>query len=80
MAIDTHLDLRQSRFGDIPALFRNFRQAFQRRQVETELDGLSDRFLRDIGVERGEISQRVEREITRNALADLGWSGRSRRR
>jgi uncharacterized protein YjiS (DUF1127 family) len=80
MAIDTHLDLRQSRFGDIAALFRNFRQAFQRRQVETELDGLSDRFLRDIGVERGEISQRVEREITRNALADLGWSGRSRRR
>ena len=79
MAIDIHLDSSPSRFGSIAALLRNIRQALRRRQVETELDGLSDRYLRDIGVERAEISRQVAREITRTSLAEVGWSSKTRR-
>jgi uncharacterized protein YjiS (DUF1127 family) len=78
MAIDIPLDTSPSRFGSIAALLRHFRHALQCRQVETELDGLSDRYLRDIGVERAEISQQVAREITRTSLAEVGWSNRPR--
>jgi uncharacterized protein YjiS (DUF1127 family) len=77
MAIDIQLnDSAPGRFGSIAALFRSFRQALRRQQVETELNGLDDRQLRDIGVERAEISQKVARDMTRVSLAGLGWPKR----
>jgi uncharacterized protein YjiS (DUF1127 family) len=80
MAIDIQLnDRAPGRPGGIAALLRTFRQALQHRQVETELDGLSDRQLRDIGVERAEISEKVARDMTRVSLAGLGWPNRPRR-
>lgn len=78
MAIDIHLnDGTTSRNGRIAILFRTFRQALKRRQVESELNGLDDRQLRDIGVERTEISEKVARDMARVSLAGLGWPDRS---
>lgn len=78
MAIDIHLnDGTTNRNGRIAALFRTFRQALKRRQVESELNGLDDRQLRDIGVERAEISEKVARDMARVSLAGLGWPNRS---
>ena len=66
--------------GGIGAVLRIVRQALKRRQAETEIGALSDRYLRDIGVERSQISERVAREIGRVSLAEVGWPRRPHRR
>jgi uncharacterized protein YjiS (DUF1127 family) len=45
-------------------------------RAETELNALSDHFLRDIGVDRTDISELVKREIARQSLLDSGWPRR----
>lgn len=61
--------------------FRQFRDALRYRSAETELNALSERYLRDVGVERRCISKTVEAEITGISMLDTGWTkprGRSR--
>lgn len=53
---------------------RSFRMALRHRATEDELDGLSDRYLRDVGVDRRQISRAVSAEITRASLVDTGWT------
>jgi len=53
--------------------FRLFRAALRHRGTTSELDGLSDRYLSDIGVDRRQISDAVKAEITRSHLLDAGW-------
>ena len=48
-------------------------------RATNELNDLSDRYLRDIGVHRPEIAETVRREITRNSLLDAGWPRQPRR-
>jgi uncharacterized protein YjiS (DUF1127 family) len=55
---------------------RFIREVLQSRRAETELNALSDHFLRDIGVDRPEISELVKREITRDSLLGTGWPRR----
>ena len=42
-------------------------------RAETELNDLSDRDLRDIGVHRPQIAELVRREATRDLLLQAGW-------
>jgi uncharacterized protein YjiS (DUF1127 family) len=58
----------------IARAFRSFRMALRHGATEDELGGLSDRYLRDVGVDRRQISQAVSAEITRAALVDTGWT------
>lgn len=58
---------------------RQFRDALRYRAAESELDTLSDRYLRDVGVERRSISKAVEAEITGISLLDTGWAKPRRR-
>lgn len=53
---------------------RQFRDAMRYRAAESELDALSERYLRDVGVERRSISKAVEAEITGISLLDTGWA------
>ena len=48
-------------------------------RATNELNDLSDRYLRDIGVHRPEIAETVRREIARNSLLDAGWPRQPRR-
>lgn len=58
---------------------RRFRDAL-RYQTDDELDNLSLRYLRDVGVvSRLSISQAVETEITGISLRDSGWAKPRRR-
>jgi uncharacterized protein YjiS (DUF1127 family) len=64
----------------LPALVaeipRFIRAVLQSRRAETELNALSDHFLKDIGVDRSDISELVKREITRDSLLNTGWPRR----
>jgi uncharacterized protein YjiS (DUF1127 family) len=56
-----------------PSLFVRLREAWQRSCAVNELNGLSDRHLRDIGVERREIGSVIDRELARLRWSDLAW-------
>ena len=58
---------------------RQFRDALRYRAAESELDSLSEHYLRDVGVERRNISRAVEAEITGISLRDAGWAKPRRR-
>lgn len=58
---------------------RQFRDALRYRSAESELDVLSERYLRDVGVERRCISKAVEAEITGISMLDTGWAKPRRR-
>lgn len=77
MATDTDLSCGPSASWRLPyaiaQFFLSFRAALRYRVAEGELDGLPDRALRDIGVERRQISETVRAEITRTSLMDAGW-------
>jgi uncharacterized protein YjiS (DUF1127 family) len=77
MALDTNISRGPSASwrlsSAIPQFFRSFRAAMRHRVAEGELDGLPDRALRDIGIERRQISEAVRTEITRTSLMDAGW-------
>ena len=57
-------------------LLLELRRIFRQRHAEAELNGLTDRYLRDIGIERTQISETVAREISRTSLGELGWRNR----
>ena len=56
-----------------PSLFARLHEAWQRSCAVNELNGLSDRHLRDIGVERREIGSVIDRELARLRRGDLAW-------
>ena len=56
-----------------PSLFVRLREAWQRNCAVNELNGLSDRHLRDIGVERREIRSVIDHELARLRRSDLAW-------
>lgn len=58
----------------VARFFRSFHAALRYRVAEDEMGGLSDRYLRDIGVERSQISEAVRAQITRTSLMDTGWA------
>ncbi|BCH30137.1 hypothetical protein MesoLjLc_20670 [Mesorhizobium sp. L-8-10] len=58
----------------IAQAYRSFRMALRHRATADELDGLSDRYLRDVGVDRRQISAAVSAEITRATLVGTGWA------
>lgn len=58
---------------------RRFRDALRYRDADDELAKLSDRYLRDVGVDRHDISSKVETEITGITLLDTGWAKPPRR-
>ena len=74
---------RTARLWRLPAAIasaiRFFRAIIDSHRAETELNGLSDRYLHDIGVDRRQISEVVQREIARSQLLDAGWRGSPRR-
>ena len=49
---------------------------FKAHRAENELNDLSDRDLRDIGVDRQQIGELVKREIAHDALLGTGWPRR----
>jgi len=63
----------------IAGLARFVRVILKAHRAETELNGLSDRYLRDIGVHRPQIAETVKREVTRNLLLEAGWRPHRRR-
>lgn len=76
MSAITHLPSRPSWHlsSAIAQAYRFFRMALRHRMTEDELGGLSDRYLRDVGVDRRQISEAVSAEITRASLLDAGWT------
>ena len=60
----------------LPALLRAI---FRAHRAEAELNDLSDRDLRDIGVHRPQIAELVRREATRDLLLQAGWPHQPRR-
>lgn len=63
----------------LPALLTGFsrfvRAVFASHRAEKELEALPDHYLQDVGVDPRQISHRVEREITRHHLIEMGWRG-----
>ena len=59
-----------------PSLFSRMGEALLRMRAINELNGLSDRHLKDIGVERREIGTIVESELQRLRRSDLTWHNR----
>lgn len=64
----------------IAGLVRFVRAVLASHRAEKEISGLSDHHLQDIGVERAQISELVEREVTRRQLLDAGWTGQREHR
>lgn len=60
----------------IAGLAQFVRVILKARRVENELNDLSDRYLRDIGVHRPQIPEMVRREVARNYLLQAGWPRR----
>ncbi len=54
-----------------PGLFAVIRGWFRRLTAVNELEQLSDRALRDIGIERGDIERVARRELARIHASDL---------
>jgi uncharacterized protein YjiS (DUF1127 family) len=69
----------QRRSISLTGLARFVRSRFGGRDTESEVDGLSDRYLMDIGVDRRQVSDRAEREIMQSRLLDMGWRSSPRR-
>ena len=59
-------------------LVRFVRVILKTHRAVSELNDLSDRDLRDIGVDRSQIAETVKREIARNFLLGTGWPHRHR--
>lgn len=78
MSAITHLPSRHSASWRLSSVIRqalrSFHAALRHRATEDELGGLSDRYLRDVGVDRRQISEAVSAEITRASLLDAGWT------
>lgn len=78
MSAITHYPSRHSSSWHVSSAiaqaYRFFRMALRHRAIEDELGGLSDRYLRDVGVDRRQISEAVSAEITRASLLDAGWT------
>ena len=55
------------------ALLRFARVIMWTHRAENEINELSDRTLRDIGIDRLQISEVVKREVARNFLLETGW-------
>jgi uncharacterized protein YjiS (DUF1127 family) len=79
MAIETSIH-RPAAIRFLPAtiagLVRFVRVILKTHRVEKELNDLSDRDLRDIGVHRPQIAEIVRREVARNYLLQAGWPRR----
>ncbi|BCH22324.1 DUF1127 domain-containing protein [Mesorhizobium sp. L-8-3] len=72
--LPSHLPTTWRLSTSIARACRSFRMALRYHATKDELDGLSDRYLRDVGVDRRQISEAVNAEITRATLADTGWA------
>ena len=57
----------------ITSLWTRLSQAWQRNRTIDQLSDLSDEHLRDIGVDRRDIGQVVDRELARLRRSDLAW-------
>jgi uncharacterized protein YjiS (DUF1127 family) len=66
-------------FSAISAIVRTARAALASHRAMTELDGLTDHYLKDVGIERRQIPELVKREIAREQLLGVGWRFSSRR-
>jgi uncharacterized protein YjiS (DUF1127 family) len=60
------------------ALLRLVRVIVKTHRAENELNDLSDRYLRDIGIDRPQIAELVKREAARDSLVGAGWPRRRR--
>jgi uncharacterized protein YjiS (DUF1127 family) len=84
MTIETSLHNGVAVFWRFPSMVascvRFVRVILKTRRAENELNELSDRDLRDIGVDRPQIAETVKREIARNFLLEAGWPRQPRRR
>jgi uncharacterized protein YjiS (DUF1127 family) len=60
-------------FSAISAIVRTARAALASHRAMKELDGLTDHYLRDVGIERRDIPEFVRREISREQLLGVGW-------
>ena len=83
MAIESNVPHGVAAIWRFPAtvadLVRFVRVILKTHRATNELNDLSDRYLRDIGVHRPEIAETVRREIARNSLLDAGWPRQPRR-
>ena len=62
----------------VAALLRLVRAIVKTRRAENELNDLSDRYLRDIGIDRPQIAELVKREAAHDSLLGAGWPRRRR--
>ena len=80
MAVETisARDVRSTRrfAGAVMRLPRFIRAVIQSHHAATEINALSDHYLRDIGLDRPDISELVKRKIARDTLLDTGWPRR----
>lgn len=54
-------------------LIRFVRAVFERRRAEQEISGLSERYLRDIGIDRPQFAEVAKREAALDFLIESGW-------
>jgi uncharacterized protein YjiS (DUF1127 family) len=84
MTIETSIPHGMAAIWRFPAavagVLRFVRVILRSHRAASELNELSDHYLRDIGVDRPQISEVVKREAARNFLLETGWPRQSRRR
>jgi uncharacterized protein YjiS (DUF1127 family) len=66
-------------FSAIAAIIRTARAALASHRAMSELDGLTDHYLRDVGIERRNVPELVKREVAREQLLGVGWRTSPRR-
>jgi len=80
MAIESSVPHGAASLWRLPAavvdLFGLVRAIMRSHRAEKELSDLSDRYLRDIGVDRPQIAELVKRESAHNSLLGAGWPRR----
>jgi uncharacterized protein YjiS (DUF1127 family) len=83
MAIESNVPHGAAAIWRFPTAAVNFvrfvRVILKTHRAENELNELSDRYLRDIGIDRPQIAETVKREIARNSLLNAGWPRQPRR-
>ena len=63
----------------ISAIIHTARAALASHRAMSELDGLTDHYLRDVGIERRNVPELVKREAAREQLLGVGWRNSLRR-
>lgn len=82
MSVETACGSSRSTFRHpldlVAGAFRSMQAVLAKRRLVNELDRLSDRHLRDIGVDRRQVAELVRRDTARSHLIETGWRGRRR--